>query len=395
MPGTNDEKNLTEFQKTPSVLQIAHGKIIPNYSSAYSIRCHTLINNLNRKLISTAGAIFRDEKDAYSEQYRSILLTVWSFIKGSRSLEIYISQGKYLRKRYVKRLKELVVASDIIIFEGPWQHPLVKDLLDNKLIIYDAHNVEYLLRRGNKYAEDCKKIEGDLLKCSFLILSVAKKDITNFVEIYGTELSKFRHAPLGISVPRKQWEGKLSNSIVFIGSLYSPNNDALNRIIELADHYPAFTFEIIGSVRPTKGSKLKNIVYHGVVDENRKDEIMSRCFLALNPVTEGSGRNLKMVDYLAHGLPVMSTPIGVRGFEDFSITDSIIVSELGQFGSKIEKLSEDREMVEQMSKNSRVLYEKISKTENAIDPDEIIMQAFYDFKNLQSRTGTSAENKRR
>jgi hypothetical protein len=393
MPGINDEKNLTEFQKTPSVLQIAHGKIIPNYSSAYSIRCHTLINKLNRKLISTAGAIFRDEKDAYSEQYRSILLTVWSFIKGSRSLEIYISQGKHLRKRYVKRLKELVVSSDIIIFEGPWQHPLVKDLLDNKLIIYDAHNVEYLLRRGNKYAEDCKKIEGDLLKCSFLILSVAKKDITNFVEIYGTELSKFRHAPLGISVPRKQWEGKLSNSIVFIGSLYSPNNDALNRIIELADHYPAFTFEIIGSVRPTKGSKLKNIVYHGVVDENRKDEIMSRCFLALNPVTEGSGRNLKMVDYLAHGLPVLSTPIGVRGFEEFSITDSIIVSELGQFGSNIGKLSENREKVEQMSKNSRILYEKISNTENAIDPDEIIMQAFYDFKNLQSRTGTSAEKK--
>ena len=122
---------------------------------------------------------------------------------------------------------------------------------------------------------------------------------------------------------------------------------------------------------------------------------MSRCFLALNPVTEGSGRNLKMVDYLAHGLPVLSTPIGVRGFEDFSITDSIIVSELGQFGSKIEKLSEDREMVERMSKNSRILYEKISNTENAIDPDEIIMQVFYSFKNLESRTGTSAENKRR
>ncbi len=384
MPRINVGKNLPESQETPSVLQIAHGKIIPNYSSAYSIRCHTLINKLNRKLISTAGAIFRDEKEAYSEQYRSILLTAWAFLKGSRSLEIYISRGKYLRKRYVKRLKDLVGSSDIIIFEGPWQYPLVKGLLDKKLIIYDAHNVEYSLRRGNKYAEDCKKIEGDLLKCSSLILSVTKKDIMNFVEIYGTELSKFRHAPLGILVPSKQWKGKQSNSIVFIGSLYSPNNDALSKIIELAQEYPQFTFEIIGSVRPTKGSKLKNIVYHGVVDDNIKDEIMSRCFLALNPVIKGSGRNLKMVDYLAHGLPILSTPIGARGFEDFNIADSIIVSEPGKFGSNIEKLSEDREMVEQMSKNSRVLYERISKTENAIDPDEIIMQAFYSFKNLHS-----------
>lgn len=35
----------------------------------------------------------------------------------------------------------------------------------------------------------------------------------------------------------------------------------------------------------------------------------------LNPVAYGSRSNIKMAEYLAAGLPVVSTPIGVRGFE--------------------------------------------------------------------------------
>ena len=387
------EKILLRTDSNQKILQIAHGKVIPDYSSAYSLRCHTLIKNLDRKLISTAGAIFKDEKFGYSEQYRSILLTGLSFIRGNRSMEIYISRGKYLRKKYLQRMKKLAESSDIIIFEGPWQYPLVKNILTNKLIIYDAHNVEYSLRAGNKYQEDCKNIEGDLLSRSDIVFSVTKKDIEKFIELYEVNKGKIFFAPHEITLSTNEWKGQDSNSIVFIGSVYSPNNIALNHIVKLANQYPQFTFEIIGSAKPKNGSKLRNLVYHGIVDNLRKDEIMSKCFLALNPVTEGSGRNLKMIDYIAHGLPIISTPIGVRGFEDYNIKDSIIVSDIDHFGMNIEKLAKDREKVKEMSKNSRILYEDISKTENTIDPDDIIMQAYHNFKNLQSKTQTNTENK--
>ena len=382
-------KNITnkqpDSQETlPNVLQIAHGKIIPDYSSAYSLRCHSLLNKLNKRIISTAGAIFKDETAAYSEQYRSILLTTWSYIKGNRSLEIYISRGTCLRKIYLERLKDLVVSSDIIIFEGPWQYPLVKDLLSKKLIVYDAHNVEYFLRKGNEYAEDCKKIEGDLLLRSDIVFSFTKKDIEKFNEVYGINKEKIYFVPHDINLSTIKWGGQNSKNIVFIGSIYSANNEALTHIVEIAHQHPQFTFEIIGSARPTKGTRLKNMIYNGVVNDLKKDEIMSRCFLALNPVTEGSGRNLKMIDYLAHGLPILSTPIGVRGFEDYNIKDAIIESDIDRFGEIIEKLSEDREKVKEMSDSSRILYEQISKAENTIDSDEIIMRAYNNFKNLQS-----------
>ena len=385
--GKSDSSSL-KTGLNPKVLQIAHGRILPDYSSAYSLRCHTLIKKFDRKLISSAGAIFKDEKSGYAEQYRSILLTGLSFIIGKRSLEIYISRGKFLRKKYLERMKKLVESSDIIIFEGPWQYPLIKDGLCNKLVIYDAHNVEYSLRDGNKYQEDCKKIEGELLSRSDIVFSFTKKDIEKFKEVYSINTEKIQFVPHEMNLSKIEWTGVASKNIVFIGSIYSANNSALNQIVELAHQYPQFTFEIIGSAKPTIGSKLKNIIYHGVVENTKKDEIMGRCFLALNPVTEGSGRNLKMIDYLAHGLPILSTPIGVRGFEDFNISNSIIVSEPDQFGTNIVKLSEEREKIKEMSKNSRILYEEILKTENKIDPDEIITKDYIKFKNSQSKITT-------
>ena len=372
--------NSVQHGPKPEILQIANGRIIPRHSSAYSLRCHTLIKNIDRKIISVAGAVFKDEKLDYSEQYRSIILTGLSYLRGNRTLEVYISRNKFLRRKYLKRLKHLVNNSEIIIFEGPWQYPLVKGDLNDKLVVYDAHNIEYVLRNGNIFQDECKRIEGELLARSDIVLSVTKKDMKSFSEIYGVDEKKLFYAPHEIDKGAIQWRGEESNSIVFIGSVYSPNNAALDRIQDMASKNPKFTFEIIGSAKPTKGSKMKNMVFHGVVDDNKKSEIMSRCFLALNPVTEGSGRNLKMVDYLAHGLPVLSTPIGVRGFEDYDILDSIVICEPDEFEESIKRLSENRKKIREMSVNAEKLYNKIIDSENNVDIDGLILQAYYNKK---------------
>ncbi|WMT44455.1 MAG: glycosyltransferase [Cuniculiplasma divulgatum] len=359
-----------------SVVQICHGPLIPEYSSAYSLRCHSVIRNLKRTLISCGGAIFRDAKSGNSEQYRSLILTGLSLFLGNRSLEIYISRGKYVRRKYLRRLYELVRSSEVIIFEGPWQYPLVRDKIKDKLVVYDAHNVEYNLRDGNVYQDECKKVEGDLLQRADIVFSVTKKDMKSFIDIYHVEEKKLYFTPHLIDIASAGWKGSDSNCIVFIGSVYSPNNSALDRIYDLAQKYPKYKFEIIGSVRSTRRHKPKNLIYHGTVDGPTKDEIMSRCFLALNPVTEGSGRNVKMIDYLAHGLPILSTPVGIRGLEGFDISSSVVVSHPDKFGENIDKLAADREGLKKMSTNARELYENILKAEGSIDPEEIILKKY-------------------
>ncbi len=368
---------------SPIILQVAHGRIIPQFVSAYSLRCHSLLRNSNRYLISFAGAIFKDEKKEYSEQYRSLVVTFLSLLRGNRILEIYISRGRHLRTRYLKRLRELVNLSDIIIFEGPWQYNLVKDIMAQKFVVYDAHNVEYSLREGNKFQRETKIIEGDILDRADLVLAVTKRDSKIFRETYNVSESKLYFAPHIMHVSEIRWTGNQSNHIVFIGSIYSPNNSALVEIYRLAKMFPEYTFDVMGSAKSSRRIKLKNIIHHGIVDEETKDKIMSNSFIAINPVTEGSGRNLKMMDYLAHGLPILSTPIGIRGFEEYDLSGIVNIAHIEKFGEAIKVMSSDREKLRVMSGNAKKVYEHIIRTEGAIEPEEIILEKYRQFKDSQ------------
>ena len=57
-----------------------------------------------------------------------------------------------------------------------------------------------------------------------------------------------------------------------------------------------------------------NVVLHGRVSDAEKQRLFAQAALALNPMKVGSGSNLKLVDYLAAGLPVLSSTVGARGF---------------------------------------------------------------------------------
>jgi glycosyltransferase involved in cell wall biosynthesis len=55
--------------------------------------------------------------------------------------------------------------------------------------------------------------------------------------------------------------------------------------------------------------------------------------VALNPISHGSGSNLKLPEYLAAGLPVVTTRFGMRGFEQF--VDCLTVAELDAFADAV------------------------------------------------------------
>jgi glycosyltransferase involved in cell wall biosynthesis len=58
-----------------------------------------------------------------------------------------------------------------------------------------------------------------------------------------------------------------------------------------------------------------NVVLLGVVPNALKEALLSVAAIAINPMSEGSGTNMKMLDYLAAGVPVVSTEVGARGLE--------------------------------------------------------------------------------
>ena len=60
--------------------------------------------------------------------------------------------------------------------------------------------------------------------------------------------------------------------------------------------------------------------------------------VAVNPMLSGSGTNLKMFDYMASGIPVVSTKVGARGIDKQD--ELLVIAEVEDFEQAIRGASE-------------------------------------------------------
>lgn len=134
-------------------------------------------------------------------------------------------------------------------------------------------------------------------------------------------------------------------SAVFLGSAHMPNVDAVNHLItEIVPQCPNIQFNIVGSVCNGINTKLpKNVLLWGIVDEETKCAILQQSLFAINPVNTGSGSNVKLADFFANGLFVVSTKFGSRGYPDV-IMKHIALAELSNFPQVINSIVTDQEL---------------------------------------------------
>jgi glycosyltransferase involved in cell wall biosynthesis len=62
-----------------------------------------------------------------------------------------------------------------------------------------------------------------------------------------------------------------------------------------------------------------NLQLLGPVTEAHKAALLASAAVALNPLEQGSGTSLKVLEYCAAGVPVLSTPHGLRGLDDLKL----------------------------------------------------------------------------
>jgi polysaccharide biosynthesis protein PslH len=75
---------------------------------------------------------------------------------------------------------------------------------------------------------------------------------------------------------------------------------------------PAFELWLVGDVCRSVGD-VKGIVKHGRIED--LSEIYSRAAVAVNPVQMGTGLNIKTIECLGFGMPLVTTEAGSRGLE--------------------------------------------------------------------------------
>ncbi len=218
----------------------------------------------------------------------------------------------------------------------PYLFSLLKDHLDIP-VIHESHNVEYQLKsqmvKTNpppRILELVRQAEAQACKAALFTTVCSKEDGRAMETCYGLDPDKTVWVPNGVdlsTVPfvtkaaRHRLKKKLGLAdetlLLFMGSWHQPNIDAVTALFPVAQNTPEYRYIILGGVGAYfAGRKTPdNMGFTGIVDDREKALYLSIVDGALNPMPAGSGTNLKMLDYMAAGIPVITTPTGARGLD--------------------------------------------------------------------------------
>jgi len=299
---------------------------------------------------------------------------------GKTTIDVTIPRLMQHSPRFKRLAEEHGANAEAIVISHPWVYPHVPRRSGQKLI-YDSHNCEYIVKQqilsdtaaGRKLVEDVRRLEQGLCRDADLIFVCSSDDADQLVKLYGIDADKIVLVPNGVDVDAIQpaspaergWAreelGLVPNQfvLIFIGSGYAPNTEAAAFLVsEVAPRLPNCTIVIAGSVQDSyqasPGARAaENVRWLGVVEAARRLSFYHAADIALNPMFSGSGTNLKMLDYFAAGLPVVSTPAGARGLE--LSADDCIVCPADQFVSRISELLNDPAKRGRLGANARKL----------------------------------------
>ena len=101
----------------------------------------------------------------------------------------------------------------------------------------------------------------------------------------------------------------------------------------------------------------ENILFLDDLDDYDKEIIFKASDIAINPVTAGSGTNLKMFEYMANGVPIITTETGKRGIVG-KPGEYFLVSEQDKFIDNIRLLYNDKNMYSRLRNNARSYVER-------------------------------------
>jgi glycosyltransferase involved in cell wall biosynthesis len=250
--------------------------------------------------------------------------------------------------------------------------------LESKKIVLHQHNAEYIMW------ERTANLTSNLLKKMVLKLEV--KRLKKYEAAICTHATKVLAAPndinalkkivsknnfestyhLGddslLSIPNLNVKNHKNQNIIFLGSMnWFPNYDGVNWFLltcwkKILNRYPDSTFSIIGDCPEEIKNKLElhtNVHVLGFVESLVDCFINSRVFIC--PLQVGSGMKVKNTTAMYSGLPIVTTSIGIEGFNVINKKHCIISDSSNGFIDGISLLFDNDEIWSSISSNSKNL----------------------------------------
>lgn len=256
-----------------------------------------------------------------------------------------------------RRLLRSFADYDLVQFEFCAQARWMRLVPDRVVIVYSAHNVErdyseqdssrHLLWRTS--LGRVERLERLAVQRSDLVVACCGQDIERLRGLYGgvsrhavapngcrTTLLRFDRLGLRAASRRAFGLADEDRVILFLGGDASHNREAVQFLLAqvLPELKPRTRLWIVGKSggEPARSADGR-VRFFGFVDDLRP--YFAAADVAVNPVEHGSGSSVKLLDYLAAGLPVVSTSVGSRGLPE--PPPGVLVVPRSQFASALHR----------------------------------------------------------
>src|SRR5690554_661774 len=283
---------------------------------------------------------------------------------------------RFISPAFSKKLIELLIHNhfDIVQLEGLYVCPYIPVIrkYSKAKIVYRAHNIEHEI--WERTAAISKGIRKFYLKVLSRRIKMFEKAFINEYDLLVpiTErdriildrlgnLKPTHVSPTGIDTKQLIPYAKHLEypSVFHIGSLeWAPNQEGLLWFVEkcwpkINAKFPDLKFYIAGRQAPewlVRRFNAPNIEYMGEIDDAYA--FMNSKAVMVVPLFSGSGMRIKIIEGMALGKPIVTTPIGTEGISTQSEKNILIADNEQEFIDGVERLITNKQLFHNIGSNA-------------------------------------------
>jgi len=283
---------------------------------------------------------------------------------------------RFISDHFSKSLQKLLDDKefDVIQLEGLYLCPYIPVIRKktNALIVYRAHNIEYeIWQRTMQISTGAKhlylknlsrrifKFEKAMLNRYDVLVPITSRDEAILNSLGNTKPTHVSQTGIDSSVLIPYAKNLEHPTLFHLGSMeWAPNQEGLIWFVDkcwplIHEKYPKLKFYVAGRNAPhwlQKKMEFPNIEFVGEIENAY--EFMNSKSVMIVPLFSGSGMRVKIIEGMALGKSIVTTPIGAEGIHVIHNKHLLIAENENDFVQAVSNLIDDPELFRETGKNA-------------------------------------------